>query len=128
VERAEGRTTSESADREWRQYALDTVYRFLPNETLFVGARYSKADGQLAGLTDEVGARRWQLGAGWFLAADLLDDHFMHVAWGRQLLAITPGLLAKAEYVNQEYVGFPAANIKNGGRFQGVMLEGVVAF
>jgi hypothetical protein len=107
VERAEGRAITESADRVWTQYALDTVYRFLPNETLFVGARYNNAEGELAGLTGDVGARRWQLGAGWF---------------------ITPGLLAKAEYVNQEYMGFPVTNVKNGGRFQGVMLEGVVAF
>ena len=41
---------------------------------------------------------------------------------------ITPGLLAKAEYVNQTYFGYPAGNIKNGGKFDGLMLEGVVAF
>ena len=54
-----------------------------------------------------MGAKRWQLGAGWF---------------------ITPGLLAKAEYVDQKYFGYPETNIKNGGHFKGVMLEGVVAF
>ena len=50
---------------------------------------------------------RWQVGGGWF---------------------ITPSLLAKAEYVNQKYFGYPATNIKNGGKFKGFMLEGVVAF
>ena len=38
------------------------------------------------------------------------------------------GILAKAEYVDQKYFGYPTTNIKNGGKFHGVMLEGVVAF
>ena len=41
----------------------------------------------LAGITGDVGANRWQVGGGWF---------------------ITPNLLAKAEYVNQKYFGYPA--------------------
>jgi hypothetical protein len=61
----------------------------------------------LAGIPGDVGAERWQVGGGWF---------------------ITPGLLAKAEYVNQQHFGYPRTNIKNGGRFKGLMLEGVVAF
>jgi hypothetical protein len=36
--------------------------------------------------------------------------------------------MLKAEYVTQKYEDFPAAGIGNGGRFKGVMLEGVVAF
>jgi hypothetical protein len=37
-------------------------------------------------------------------------------------------LLLKGEYVEQKYVGYPQENIKNGGRFRGTMVEGVVAF
>jgi hypothetical protein len=37
-------------------------------------------------------------------------------------------VLAKAEYVNQTYHGYPVSSIKNGGKFNGMMLEGVVAF
>jgi hypothetical protein len=107
LERAEGKASTELAERVWKQYAVDTVYRFLPDETMFVGVRYNKATGTLAGLTGDAGANRWQLGAGWF---------------------ITPNLLAKAEYVNQEYFGYPVANIRNGGTFNGMMLEGVVGF
>ena len=106
LERAEGKASTELADREWRQYAVDAVYRFLPEEAAFVGVRFNRAKGDLTGLPD-VGADRWQLGAGWF---------------------VLPGLLAKAEYVDQKYVGYPAANVRNGGRFKGFMLEGVVAF
>ena len=38
------------------------------------------------------------------------------------------GLMAKGEYVDQKFFGYPPTNVKNGGRFQGFMLEGVVAF
>jgi hypothetical protein len=37
-------------------------------------------------------------------------------------------ILGKIEYVNQEYRNFPTTNIKNGGKFNGFMVEGVVAF
>ena len=107
IERAEGKTAAEAEARVWNQYAADVVYRFLPGEKLFAGIRYNQAFGELAGMPGEVGAKRWQLGAGWF---------------------VTPGLLVKAEYVNQKYSGFPAGNIRHGGQFKGMMLEGVVAF
>jgi hypothetical protein len=107
VERAEGRASTETADRTWKQYAVDTVYRFLPDEQLFVGARYNKAHGELAGITGDVRSNRWEFGGGWF---------------------ITPNVLAKVDYVNQKYFGYPASNIKNGGQFKGMMLEGVIAF
>jgi hypothetical protein len=107
VEQATGRASTEAADRTWNQYAIDGVYRFLADEKLFVGARYNRAEGALAGITDNVGAERYQVAGGWF---------------------ILPGLMAKAEYVSQKYFGYPATNIKNGGRFHGLMLEGIVAF
>ena len=107
LEQARGQASTEAADRTWRQYAVDTVYRFLPNEQVFVGVRFNRAEGALVGIPGDVGAKRWQVGGGWF---------------------ITPGLLAKLEYVNQKYFGYPAENIKNGGEFKGLMLEGVVAF
>jgi len=107
IERANGRAFTETDTRTWHQYAVDTVYRFLPDEKLYAGVRYNKAYGAMTGITGDVGAERWQVGGGWF---------------------ILPGLLAKAEYVNQKYSGYPPANIKNGGRFKGLVLEGVVAF
>jgi hypothetical protein len=107
LERAEGRASSEAANRVWKQYAFDAVYRFAPREQIFVGARYNKAEGELTGITGDVGADRWQIGGGWFL---------------------TPMILAKLEYVNQEYNGFPTTNIRNGGKFKGMMLEGVIGF
>jgi hypothetical protein len=107
LERAEGKASTEATERIWKQYALDTVYRFFPDEKMFVGARYNRAHGELPGITDNVGANRWQVGGGWF---------------------VTPNILAKVEYVKQTYFGYPVGNIKNGGQFKGMMLEGVIAF
>ena len=107
LERAEGRAATEITDRVWKQYAVDTVYRFMPDESLFVGARYNKAVGETTGIVGDTGANRWQVSGGWFL---------------------TPNLLAKVEYVTQTYVGYPTTNIRNGGKFNGMMLEGVVGF
>jgi hypothetical protein len=107
VERAEGKATTELTERTWNQRAVDVVYRFLPREQAFAGVRYNKAEGTLVGLPNEVGADRWQIAGGWFL---------------------TPNVLMKAEYVKQEYNGYPVTNIRNGGEFSGMMLEGVIAF
>jgi hypothetical protein len=107
VERSEGRAATETSTRVWKQYALDTVYRFLPDDKMFAGVRYNKAEGALIGIPNTVGAERWEVGGGWF---------------------ITPSVLAKVAYVNQTYNGYPVSNIKNGGKFSGIMLEGVVAF
>jgi hypothetical protein len=107
IERAQGKATAETTERIWKQYAVDVVYRFLSDEKLFVGARYNKAHGELTGISGDVGANRWQVGGGWF---------------------VTPNVLAKAEYVNQKYQGYPATNIKNGGTFNGMMVEAVVGF
>jgi hypothetical protein len=107
VERAEGKAITEASERTWNQYATDVVYRFMPREQVYVGARYNKAEGRLVGIANEVGADRWQLAAGWF---------------------VTPNVLMKGEYVNQEYKGYPVTNVRHGGKFNGMILEGVVAF
>lgn len=107
LERSKGRASSEAADRVWKQYAADVVYRFLPGEKVFVGSRYNRAEGAAAAIAGTVGADRWEFGGGWF---------------------VIPHLLIKGEYVSQEYFGWPANNIKNGGKFDGAMLEGVIAF
>jgi hypothetical protein len=107
IERADGKASTEAERRVWNQYAVDTVYRFGPSEEMYAGLRFNDVEGALTGIPGDVGARRWQLAGGWYL---------------------TPMILGKLEYVIQEYRNFPASNIKNGGKFNGFMLEGVVAF
>jgi hypothetical protein len=107
IERADGKSLTEAAEREVKQNAVDVVYRFLPREQVFVGVRYNTVNAELAGIANEVNINRWQVGGGWF---------------------VTKNILLKAEYVNQEYKDFPVTDIRHGGKFNGGMLEGVIAF
>jgi hypothetical protein len=108
IETAKGtNAATETEERTWNQYAGEAVYRFLPGEKMYVAGRYNTARGELTGMTDKVGVNRTQLGGGWFL---------------------TPNVLMKAEWVNQKYNDFPTTDIRNGGRFKGFVVEGVVAF
>ena len=114
AEHAEGRgyqpapnaLVPEVAERSVDHYAIDALYRFL-DDAVYVGGRYNTVTGQLPGMTADVGVDRVQAGGGWF---------------------ITPNILLKAEYVRQDYRDFPTTDIRRGGRFDGFMIEGVVAF
>lgn len=107
VESATGKAANETVDRDWGQVAVEGVYRFLPDEQLYVGGRYNKAEGRLAGMDSDVSVDRVALAAGWF---------------------ITPSLLMKAEWVRQNYNDFPRADIRSNGLFKGLMLEAIVSF
>ncbi|HEX8848130.1 MAG TPA: hypothetical protein VF761_01225 [Gemmatimonadaceae bacterium] len=107
VERAKGRSGTEVKDRTWNQLAGDVVYRFLPAEQVWVGARYNTAEGKLARTDPTEKVTRSQASAGWF---------------------ITPGVMLKGEYVTQKYDGFLPTDIRNGGKFKGFVIEGTVAF
>jgi hypothetical protein len=106
IEQAEGRAAAEATTRTWDHYAADAVYRFF-DDRLYVGGRYNTASGQLQNVANEVSVDRWQLGGGWFVA---------------------PTVLLKAEYVKQQYNDFPNLDIRNGGKFNGLMFEGVISF
>jgi hypothetical protein len=107
IETARGAAANEPRNRTWNQYAGDVVYRFLPREQMYVGARYNTASGRLAGMDSDVNAKRLQIAGGWF---------------------IMPGVLTKVEYVRQTYGGFPTIDIRHGGKFDGVMVEGAIGF
>lgn len=107
IERARGRAATEAADRTWQQYAGELVYRFLPRDQMYVGGRYNAAHGTLMGIPNDVRVHRSQVAAGWY---------------------ILPTLLLKGEYVRQEYLDFPVTDIRSGGKFNGYMMEGTVAF
>jgi hypothetical protein len=108
IENAKGLNSStETEQRSWAQVSGEAVYRFLGDEKMYIAGRYNSAEGELVGMTQKVGVDRSQIGAGWFL---------------------TPNMLLKAEWVTQKYRDFPTTDIRNGGKFRGWMLEGVVAF
>jgi len=106
-ERSRGNAATETEERDATQYAADLVYRFFNNESMYVAGRWNTASAELAGYADEVSIDRYQLGLGWF---------------------VTPNVLLKAEYVDQQYNDFPTTDLRNGGEFQGLMMEGAIAF
>lgn len=106
LEWVNGGIDSETEDRSWDQYALEAIYRFAPREQLFVAGRYNVVGGELLGGND-VSINRIQFGGGWFL---------------------TENVLLKLEYVRQQYNDYPPTSILHEGTFNGLMIEGVLAF
>jgi hypothetical protein len=107
AEQAKGRAATETKERTWNQYAGELTFRFLSDERAYVSGRYNTAKGEMLGITNKVGANRFNVGGGWF---------------------VTPNVMTKLEYVNQKYNDWPSNSIFNGGQFKGFVVEGVVAF
>ncbi|MCF4100201.1 hypothetical protein L1I30_00840 [Gillisia sp. M10.2A] len=105
-ERAKGRANSETSERTYNQYSGELIYRFGRDENLYIGGRYNIVEGEEMGGND-IDITRFQLGAGWFL---------------------TKNILAKLEYVNQEYNGFNPDDIYHEGKFNGLMVEAAISF
>ena len=105
IERASGKSATAEERREVTQLAGDVVYRLFGDQ-LYVGARWNRVTGDWANQENLTVTRR-ALSAGWFL---------------------TRNLLTKAELVQQEFDGFGPTDIRNGGKFSGIAIEGVIAF
>jgi hypothetical protein len=106
IETMTGAASNETDRRTLRQFVGEGLYRFA-GDKLYAGGRYNVVRGELAGIPNDIEVRRTQLGGGWFL---------------------TPNVLTKIEFVRQSYSDFPTTDIRNGGKFQGFMVEGAVAF
>ena len=107
AENAKGRTITEKTQRQATQYAFDVIYRFTKKENFWVAFRYDAVNAALQGYTSNVTIQREAGSVGWFL---------------------TRNVMLKAEYVNQVYMGYPANNLLNGGKFYGYCLEASIAF
>jgi hypothetical protein len=107
-ESAKGRSAAETAEREVTQMMGEGVFRFGQNENLYVAARWNNVSGDVGAAAPDADVTRMNFGGGWF---------------------VTPSLLMKLEFVNQEYKGYTgAADTRNGGKFSGFMVEAVLAF
>jgi hypothetical protein len=106
IEQAEGRNANETEKRTFDHYAAEGLYRLFSNQ-VYVAGRYNVATGTYPGMTADATVERVEVGGGWFL---------------------TQNLLAKAEWIQQTYTDFPANDIRNGGKFDGMMVEAVVSF
>ncbi|SMO76577.1 hypothetical protein [Solitalea koreensis] len=97
-----------TGERTWTQLAGELIYRFGAKEQLYAGGRYNTVKGQLPGVeNDMVKVDRFNIGGGWFM---------------------TKNIVAKLEYVNQQYKDYPVGNSLQGGKFDGFMLEAMIAF
>ncbi|HEX6909361.1 MAG TPA: hypothetical protein VF142_03150, partial [Longimicrobium sp.] len=105
IERAEGKSATAAARREVQQLAGDVVYRLF-DDAVYVGGRWNQVKGDWSNQTD-LTVTRTAFSAGWF---------------------VTRNLLTKMEYVTQDYEGFAATDIRNGAKFNGLSIEGVIAF
>ena len=108
-EMIKGRTNAErdGAEREFNQLAVEGLYRFLPNEQAYLGARYIQAKGTPQGFANEVSMDRVAVAAGWFP---------------------TKNLLLKGEYVVQNYKDFAITDYRNEAKFSGFVVEAVIGF
>lgn len=95
----------------YTQIAGELVYRFGANERYYIGGRYNTVKGSAVDDAPEQDIKRFVAGAGWYL---------------------TNNILAKVEYVEQEYggtwAGSPANTRFAGGKFDGIVFEAVIGF
>ena len=105
-ENASGKTMAEAASRTFEQYGAELLYRFGADEDFYLGGRYNLATGDIAQDVN-VDISRINIGGGWFL---------------------TKNVLAKIEYVTQQYDGFDTSSIFADGKFDGIMMEAVISF
>ncbi|HKK45294.1 MAG TPA: hypothetical protein VJ964_07225 [Balneolaceae bacterium] len=108
-----GKISTEPKRRNFNQYAGELIYRFGANNDFYLGGRYNVVDGKLIN-GDDITIDRVNIGGGWFM---------------------TKNVETKIEYVSQTYDGFTTKigdpttpSIYQGAKFNGVMIEAVVAF
>lgn len=106
-EYATGQRDTDPDSRSFTQLAGDLIYRFGADEKFYVAGRYNTISGEEAVTYRDIDINRVQLGAGWFM---------------------TKNVLAKLEYVHQDYSGFATNSIYNGGKFNGLMVEAAISF
>lgn len=107
IEFASGASATESKARDASQFAADVVYRFGGDEQYYVAGRYNRVTARQAGATADVSIDRTVGAVGMFF---------------------TSNVLAKLEYVNQNYTDFPTNDIYHKGNFKGLMISTAVAF
>jgi hypothetical protein len=90
------------------QIGAELLYRFGATENFYFGGRYNTVTGQGFADAPNNDADRINVGAGWFM---------------------TNNVLAKIEYVSQNYTGDGWQGSRfDGGNFQGIMFEAVIGF
>ncbi|MBZ9728090.1 hypothetical protein LB467_00165 [Salegentibacter sp. JZCK2] len=92
---------SGSDDETWNHYSGELIYRFGATEDFYLGTRYNTAN------NDDVSVNRFNVGGGWFM---------------------TKNVLAKIEYINQQYNDYPTGTYRDDANFNGFNIEAVISF
>lgn len=142
IESGSGRSRTETTgDRKYTQLASDLIFRFGANENFFVGARYNTVTSEqynatkLADQTQVIPAYTRYTG----VVAPTAKVDFAGRGVGMydvtiNRLAISAGwfvtknVLAKVEYVNQDYKNFSYNSIFSNGNFKGLTAQAVIGF
>ena len=144
IEKATGRSTVEKVERSASQQATDLVIRLGKHENFFAGIRYNNVNADVAAVyTPAVAAvtgvpftlnPNTGLITGTKAVAAVPASTVPGYSVGINRLAVSAGwfltknILAKVEYVNQKYSGFPKGNIYDAAQFHGLTAEAVIAF
>lgn len=102
--------TTPTVDKEgaFTQVAGELLYRFGKNEKFYLGGRYNTISGkQRESATEDLEISRVNIGGGWY---------------------ISKNILAKIEYVDQQYKGDAWTGRFAGAQFKGLNIEAVIGF
>lgn len=102
------KTSDGVADGGFTQLAAELIYRFGGQDQLYIGGRYNTVSGEFFDGAPTAKVNRFNIGGGWFL---------------------TDNIMAKVEYVNQQYDdnGWDGSKYQ-GAKFDGFNVEAVIGF
>ncbi|WP_200976939.1 hypothetical protein [Echinicola sp. 20G] len=92
---------------QFTQLAAELLYRFGEDERFYLGGRYNQVKGEQTEDAATLTIDRFNIGGGWFM---------------------TKNIVAKIEYVKQNYDGYPTESKYNGGEFSGLNIEAAISF
>jgi hypothetical protein len=104
------KVTTPVADKEgsFTQLAAELLYRFGADEKFYLGGKYNTVQGiRVVSSTEDLKISRLNIGGGWFLSKNIV---------------------AKVEYVNQQYTGKAWTGRFAGAKFDGFNVEAAISF
>jgi hypothetical protein len=142
IETGSGRSRTETTgERNFTQLATDLIFRFGADENFWVGARYNTVTGQLFNGTALPALSQVTPASPTYTGAPAVTTKVDFAARGKSMydvtinrLAfsagwfITKNVMAKVEYVTQDYKNFLYNDIRSNANFNGFVAQAVIGF